>query len=292
MYDNGTEQKGATKMNTQLISHFLSMQVNTSVMPKAAANDIVTTLDKHFGSQYAWEISDEKLIMDNTMVSTTVTVYIPGRVLTGRSLSKIKEYGDNHLRALVDACSVIMDNMQGKNESKIGDTTPQSYSMTPDQIMSMVNQNNAAPKPEVAQVNNNQGSCDTSIFDNLPFTMDPNGYGDAYMTQSDDQYFYGGQEDNAPNVPHMQSTSQPQQQAPLNTSNNIEYTQPNPALNGYSQCQVDRMNRVKNDLDIVNDTMLGSWIGTWNSAFTSKRDLNPMNIDDFLDWAENFSKNL
>ena len=246
-------------MNTQLTNHFLGITYHPEEMHEVAHADIIPALNKHFGYQWAWEVTDEKLIMDGTMVSTTVALYIPGRVLTGRSLVKIKDYGENHLYALANACSSIFVRTEApKNEA----SAPVNTQMTPDQIMSMV----GGPAPQTPT----QPSVQSIPFDDpsIPFTMGP----DINPTPAPQPY-----------VPT------PQAQQPMA---NASYTQPNPALNGYSQCQVDRMNRVKQALDIINDTMLGNWISTWNSAFSSKKDLNPMNIDKFLDWAEDFAKNM
>ena len=124
-------------MNTQLTNHFLGIPYRADEMRGVTHHaDIVHALNKHFGHQWAWEITDEKLVMDGTMVSTTVAVYIPGRVLTGRAFNKIKDYGENHLRALVDACSVITaQDMRTQNSAPVA---PANTQMTPDQIMSMV----------------------------------------------------------------------------------------------------------------------------------------------------------
>ncbi len=265
-------------MNTQLTNHFLNMPFNADSMHAVSHNDIISALDKHFNRQWAWEVTDEKLIMDNTMVSTTVAVYIPGRVLTGRALAKIKDYGENHLKALVDACSLItVQSMQAKPEAPV---VPTNAQMTPDQIMSMVGaQSPAAPAPApvapmTPMANDPREEIPFDEYDDLPFTMGPDTRTSQPVVQPQQ------------NIPAPAPQSQCQQ--PVDSA----YTQPNPALNGYSQCQVDRMNRVKKALDIINDTMLGNWISTWNSAFTSKKDLNPMNIDKFLDWAEDFAKNM
>jgi hypothetical protein len=250
-------------MNTQLTNHFLGITYRAEEMHEVSHANIIPALNSHFGHQWAWEITDEKLIMDGTMVSTTVAVYIPGRVLTGRSLAKIKDYEENYLRALVNACSVITaQTMQSKPATPVAPTNAQ---MTPDQIMSMVG--NQAPAAPVAPAPKDEVPFDD--YSDLPFTMGP---------------------DVCPSQPVMpqQNVAPAPQQPPVDSA----YMQPNPALNGYSQCQVDRMNRVKQALDIINDTMLGNWISTWNSAFTSKKDLNPMNIDKFLDWAEDFAKNM
>lgn len=264
-------------MNTQLTNHFLNMPFHADTMHAVSHNDIIPALDKHFNRQWAWEVTDEKLIMDNTMVSTTVAVYIPGRVLTGRALAKIKDYGENHLRALVNACSIItVQTVQTKMEAPV---TPANAQMTPDQIMSMVGaQSPAAPAPTPAMSlpNDPREEIPFDEYDDLPFTMGPDTRTSQPVMQQPQQNM---------TTPAPQPQYQPQ---PVDSA----YNQPNPALNGYSQCQVDRMNRVKQALDIINDNMLNNWISTWNSAFTSKKDLNPMNIDKFLDWAEDFAKNM
>lgn len=275
-------------MNTQLTQHFLGLSPKEEMMSEVSYYDIIPALDKHFDHKWAWEVTDERLIMDNSMVSTTVAVYAPGRVLTGRAVAKIKDYGFNHLHALVDACSIItLKKVQIKDEQT---GTVSSQQMSAEQIMAMAGGQNpgTAPINSIPQADNYRNEQNI-VDDDLPFFMSS----DEVLNQM------APAPNNvaAPPVPQNNNTltpqapQQPQTQAPNNTYGSA-YMQPNPALNGYSQCQVDRMNKVKQMLDIVNDNMLGNWVNTWNSSFTSKKDLTPMNIDAFLSWAEDFAKNM
>ena len=95
--------------NVELCKFYMGQNKVFSKIPEVVYTDIIKVLDKHFDYNWTWEIADEKLVMDNNAICTTVTVYIPGRVVTGRSLCKIKDYHENHLRAILDAVSFMID---------------------------------------------------------------------------------------------------------------------------------------------------------------------------------------
>ena len=124
--------------NTELTKYYMGLQLNTNKMPEVAYADIIPALDKHFNGQWTWELADERFAQDNTTVCTTVTVYVPGRVYTGRSVCKIKDYASNHLFAILDACQTFIE----KNLAQPQQTqpTPASQQMTPDQIMNALGQ--------------------------------------------------------------------------------------------------------------------------------------------------------
>ena len=42
--------------------------------------------------------------------------------------------------------------------------------------------------------------------------------------------------------------------------------------------------------DITNDEMFGNYVNTWDKRLSSKRDINPGNIDAFLDWADSLGE--
>ena len=95
--------------NTELCKYYMGLLLNNDKMPSVAHTDIIPALNRHFHDQWTWEIADERFAMDNTVVCTTVTLYTPGRIYTGRSLCKIKDYETNHLAALLDACQSFID---------------------------------------------------------------------------------------------------------------------------------------------------------------------------------------
>lgn len=95
-------------MNDLLVKHYLPMEKETMLMPEPNVNEIFDALYKYTNGDYVWEIVNEEIIPDNeTIVMTTVQLYMPGRILTGRSLCDLKDYSTNHLYALLDAFSVV-----------------------------------------------------------------------------------------------------------------------------------------------------------------------------------------
>lgn len=267
--------------NTELTKFYLSLQSLSNPMPEVSYYDIIPALDNHFNRQWTWELADEKIIMDGTMASTTVTVYIPGRVLTGRSLCKIKDYYTNHLFAIMDACqSFITKRETSFHKGAVPSNAPQStdhnsYQMTPEQINAVVNGHTQATKNEMLQ---------TSVqVDN---------YKENGVHQ--DTVPFNKISDNAHEemAASLIGSSQPQQQPQVNQQMNnmsnmgIAYDAPNPALKGFSQKQIDALNKFKKDYEIINDSMFDNYVNTWDNALTSKSQLTPQNVDKFLAWIE------
>ena len=125
--------------------------------------------------------------------------------------------------------------------------------MTPDQIMNVVN-SNQQPAQNVEQLN----PIIPSAGDEIPF----NSAVDAIQ----------------------QGMNAMQQPIP------DDYDTPQPRLKGFSQHQIDRLNKFKTDVDILNDEMFGNFVNTWDKNLTSKNDIVPSNANAFLDWAENLGK--
>ena len=68
------------------------------------------------------------------------------------------------------------------------------------------------------------------------------------------------------------------------------YDMPLEKYKGFSQRQIDRLNKFKVDFDIINDEMFGNFVNTWDKNLSSKSDIVPSNANAFLDWAENLGK--
>ena len=45
-------------------------------------------------------------------------------------------------------------------------------------------------------------------------------------------------------------------------------------------------------MDIMNDTMFGKWVNTWDKRYTAKSDITPQNVESFLAFVENMGKSL
>ena len=273
--------------NTELTKYYLAMQPNTQIMPETAYFDIIEALQKHFNGQWTWELADEKLIMNGTTVSTTVTLYIPGKVCTGRSLCKIKDYHNNHLFALLDACQTFMEkktNSFMKGQPQNNESDPNHNTMTADEIIK------AMGNPPQEQVNT------AAQFYNYKDNNGMPAEGVPFDSMTDNCHQELNQEVGI-NTPQNNTQSQPpmppQQNNPqmnMNNNQNVDYNAPQARLKGFSQRQVDGINKFKKDYEITNDAMFDSWVNTWKPELTSKKDIIPDNVDEFLKFIDDMGK--
>ena len=273
--------------NTELTKYYLAMQPNTQIMPETAYFDIIEALQKHFNGQWTWELADEKLIMDGTTVSTTVTLYIPGKICTGRSLCKIKDYHNNHLFALLDACQTFMEkktNSFMKGQPQNNESDPNHNTMTADEIIK------AMGNPPQEQVNT------AAQFYNYKDNNGMPAEGVPFDSMTDNCHQELNQEVGI-NTPQNNTQSQPpmppQQNNPqmnINNNQNVDYNAPQARLKGFSQRQVDGINKFKKDYEITNDAMFDSWVNTWKPELTSKKDIIPDNVDEFLKFIDDMGK--
>lgn len=273
--------------NTELTKYYLAMQPNTQIMPETAYFDIIEALQKHFNGQWTWELADEKLIMDGTTVSTTVTLYIPGKVCTGRSLCKIKDYHNNHLFALLDACQTFMEkktNSFMKGQPQNNESDPNHNTMTADEIIK------AMGNPPQEQVNTAAQFYNYKDNNGMPTEGVP------FDSMTDNCHQELNQEVGI-NTPQNNTQSQPpmppQQNNPqmnMNNNQNVDYNAPQARLKGFSQRQVDGINKFKKDYEITNDAMFDSWVNTWKPELTSKKDIIPDNVDEFLKFIDDMGK--
>ena len=247
--------------NLELTKHYLETPPQNVSICVARPMDIMSALDGQFGARWTWELADEKLICD-TMLCTTVTVYIPGRILTGRSVTKdMNEFCVNHEIAIYNACKNLMiENIPIERPA----VTQQIQQMTSEQIMDALNQQPAvqmpAPQPQpVPTMLFNQPIA--GMPDEVPFNM-------AVETI-------------------QQNMNTPMSQQPVADDT---YDMPLEKYKGFSQRQIDRLNKFKVDFDIINDEMFGNFVNTWDKNLSSKSDIVPSNANAFLDWAENLGK--
>jgi hypothetical protein len=240
----------------------MGLQLNTNKMPEVAYANIIPALDKHFNGQWTWELADERFAQDNTTVCTTVTVYTPGRVYTGRSLCKIKDYATNHLSAILDACQTFISRNTAQPQTPVN-PSPANQQMTPDQIMSALGQQ-AQPQtpPQQQQVRN---------LNELNNLKDGNG-------NPVEEVPFDAMSDLCVNESQQSMGMLP------------DYDTPQDKLKGFSQHQIDRLNQFKKDFDIMNDEMFGNYVNTWDKSLTSKKDITPANANAFLNWVENLGK--
>lgn len=80
------------EMNAEIAKHYLSMPSKNYCLNNLPENsnpkDIVQLLNNAFGNNWAWTIDSEQMIESNLI--TIVTLYIPGRLCTGRSVTLSK----------------------------------------------------------------------------------------------------------------------------------------------------------------------------------------------------------
>lgn len=253
--------------NTELIKFYMGLQTNNELMQEVPYTDIIPALDKHFNKQWTWELSNESFFKnDNDMccVSTTVVVYTPGRIYTGRSLCKIKDYCNNHLYAILDACeSFIAKNTVSNDVQTLSNQiAPQ---MTPEQIMDAVKAINESAQEQV--VNSAAQFYNYKDQQGMPSDTVP----------------YESITDNCTKEIHAEITGQVSQQP-------NDYDTPQERLKGFSQHQIDRLNKFKKDYDILNDDMFNNYVRTWDKTLSGKRDITPNNVESFLEWVNDLGK--
>lgn len=261
--------------NTELVKYYLGLNKPLTFMKEVPYTDIIKALDDHFNHKWTWELVDERFAMDNSTVCTTVMVYVPGGIFTGRSLCKIKDYGYNHLFAILDACqSFIIKGQQ--TEQPIQQT--QSGMMTPDQIQAAIQQQQQVNPPQVDSAAQFYNYKDEQ---NIPADSVPM---DQMTTNAHNEL---AAEMGFPQTPVEQnSQSIPQSQQ------NSDYDAPQERLKGFSQHQVDRLNKFKKDFEILNDSMFDNYVNTWDKNLRSKKDITPQNVELFLSWAEKLMGNM
>lgn len=255
--------------NTELTKYYMGLQQNNNKMPEVVYTDIISALDKHFNGQWTWELADERFAMDNTTVCTTITLFTPGKVYTGRSLCKIKDYASNHLFAILNACESFINHNIAKQEQP--QQSSPSQQMTPDQIMNAIGQQPQQQVNTAAQFYNykdEQGMPSQVPFDAMTDNCHKELQQEMGMTQ------------------HLPQQPEPQQ----NTNSTPGYDEPQARYKGFSQKQIDGLNKFKKDFDIMNDQMFDNYVNTWNKSFTSKKDITPANADDFIAWANGLGK--
>lgn len=253
--------------NPEIAKYYLGLPIAQGKISSPTPATIYSELDKFSNGNWAWEVSSEFLAMDNSMISTTIMLYIPGRILTGRSFCPVKDIGTAHIAAIIDAAKLITD--QGQQQQAQPTPPPQQnqyQNMTVDQIQNVLNANNQQqPQPPQQQPNPDA---------DLPF-------------------YFGPTDPNAPpevKAEHAaQQAAQAAQTAP-NPQGEIGYDEPNPARFGFSQRQLDRVADMKKRACVIDDTSFCNYIHMWNNNFFKKSHLTPQNVDAFVDWYDALEK--
>ena len=249
--------------NQELIKLYASQQSNVQLMNDVQFTDIIKALNNHFQS-WTWELISDTVITDGTgnNLLTTVALYTPGRLCTGRSYCKVKDAADNHLRALYNASLVFIDKSNsGINNTPQNNTAIQPQQMTVDQINAMANGNNGK------FINSSNDFANYTDEKGMPVNSVPM---DAISEQGY-QEVSGFDPYNPMEQYNATQTQQPQEQRQ-------QQVQPN---RNYTQEQLNGIKKFKEDFGILDDSMFNNWVNAWHKGWT-KGALTPENIDDFL----------
>lgn len=271
-------------ITTELARFYLAKApVNQQGMAEVPYFKIIEALDAYFNKDWTWELVDDTIVNvgSETNAMTTVALYTPGKVYTGRSYCKITDYHLNHLYALLDASKsfTIIQQAPAQNTQQ---AMPNNGQMTPEQIAAMAGGQTINSAAQFHNAKDGQGRpADEVPFNNITdqahqeLNAEMGIPAPAPMPQSPQGSF--GQNMNPPVNPNQQVQQNMNQQIP---------GQPMQQKKEYTQQQLARVAAFKQNAGVVNDEQFAKWVNTWNPNFTSKRDLTPDNIDDFLNWFE------
>ena len=256
--------------NSELVKYYMSQNPNTALMADVGYFDIIRSLNNHFNGNWTWTLEGDTVVEDGTgkNVMTTVMLYTPGHIYTGRSYCKVHDYHENHLHALYNASLQFIDRTKsGQNSAPQNNTQVASSQMTAEQIAAMTGGSSTVPPvntaADFANYKDNQGRP----ADSIPFD-------DISTNASNEQMAEMGMLGN-------QNTAQGQSQPQTNS----KPPQQNNGKGGYTQAQIDAINKFKKDNGIENNDMFDNWVSYWHTGW-GKKNLTPQNIDDFLKWAE------
>ena len=254
------------EMNAEIAKHYLSMPSKDYCLDNLPEDsnpkNIIQLLNNAFGNNWAWTIDSEQIIESNLI--TIVTLYIPGRICTGRSVTLSK--GMAHYMALINACECISIPLSVKEETKVESEsvvtqqvaqkapveqeTVQPAQLSADDIMALVNQNDTPQVDNLEQFYNQKN--EEVPFDSIT---------DNCQQQLQNEMF------------PMNPPVSPQQQ---NTQSSM----------GFTDEQLARIRKLKQEYDMEDNQQFCNYIYKWSKGkFKSKSDLTPENIDDFISWV-------
>lgn len=244
------------------------MYINNGILKEFPTIDIKpkTILQNltNAGIKYTWEtVRDERL--DNIQSVIEVRVYLPGHILYGRHVYKTADASNAHLYAITNAIQIIVPNKQVEQLSQTITPVQQpqpvqqqsSQVLSQEEILNMVQQNSKITTAEQFE----KDPREKIPFDEMD--MDLNEL-DNLLSGKAASKVYG-----------TEQQSQPQQQV---------------VSHGFTQNQINAINEFKQRLNITNDTMLGNYINSWDNKLSKKEDLNPSNIDAFIEWTKSVGK--
>lgn len=216
------------------------------------------------GIKYTWEtVKEEKLNSSQSVIE--VKVYLPGHILYGRHVYNTETDALNaHLYAIKNAVDLIIYNNKNIEEKEqVQQSAPvtqqNSNPLSQEEILDMVQQQNN--KITTAEQFNNDPR------EQIPFD-------DVDMDLNELNNLLSGTTSSKTYETEQQPVQQAQQ----------------PVSHGFTQSQIAAMNEFKQRLNITNDAMLGNYINSWDNKLSKKEDLNPTNIDSFIEWTHTVGK--
>jgi len=215
--------------------------------------------------RYTWETTRDERI-DNIQSVIEVRVYLPGHILYGRYVYKTADASDAHLYAINNAVKTIMyeTTVEAQKTAPASQPVPQLIPTTTPQpatqedILNMLQETGAISTPVTTAEQLNNDPREELPFED--FALDSNEL---------DKLLSG-------NAPIQQAAPTP--------------VQPQNTINGFTQEQIQAINNFKQQMGITDDAVLCNYINAWNNKFSKKTDLNPSNIDSFIEWTKSVGK--
>lgn len=259
--------------NNELVKYYMSQQANTALMADTSYFDIIKALNNHFNGNWTWELDAETVVEDGTgkNVMTTITLYVPGHVYTGRSYCKIHDYHENHLHALYNASLSFIDRSKsGQQTPPQNNTQNMPNQLTPEQIAAMTGGQTSLPPVNTAADFDNYKDSQGRPASEVPFNDISTNASNEMMNNLIGQV----------NTNDCNQLPIPASEHPIN-----QPQQQNNATGGYTQAQIDAINTFKKENNIENNDMFDNWVSYWHKGW-GKKDLTPQNIDDFINWTK------
>lgn len=275
--------------NSELCRHYLQKGFNNQKMPEVIYTNIIQALDQHFNYDWTYEVINEFPILDGTNITVTVQVYIPGRVVTGRCTCKSTEYGEAHLRAILDAVYFLIDEKTAY-QNPPSEVQQNNGQMNADQIAAALN----------GQYGDKMVNTKEQFYNHTEQGVQADGVPMDKMTDNchkelQEEMFPNQQQNNQQQPAQQQSAPQsttPQAAPPMNPPQTPpDYDVPDPNLNGFTKRQVDGVNAFKKDFNIMDDVMFASWVQSWDQTMTNgRKSLTPQNVNNFLAYIDSVRK--
>lgn len=266
------QERGFTMANSTLTKYFMDQEPIPGLMPDVEYTEIIKALNNRFGNEWTWELVDDTIIeiANGKKIMTTVTLYVPGRVYTGRSLCQATEYAYNHLRALYDASGSFIDKSNsGVNNTPQNNTSIQSNQMSVDQIAAMMAGNGTFVNNKADMIN--YPSQDGTPAGGVNF--------DAISEQGHQEIAYT--QPSQATVPQPQPTPAPQ---PVHTGISEAQKQA-----GWTEEMLTAINNFKQENQITNDEEFSNWVNIWHPGWT-KKNIRPENVFEFIEGVKNLGE--